>query len=98
VRPSRRRTVCLRLPDLAFEQVDRRAADEVRDERVLRTVVDLGWSPQLTEPSVRHDSDPVGQSHRVFLVVRDQDHRVAELDLEAFDVGPHVDTEPGVDM
>ena len=61
-------------------------------------VVDLGRRPELTEPSVSHDSDPIGQSHRVFLVVCDQDHRVAELDLEALDVGPHVDTEPCVNM
>ena len=49
------------------EPVDR--ADEAHHELVGRLLVQLARRPDLLDPAVVHDHDPVGDVHRLFLVV-----------------------------
>ena len=62
-----------RLADLA----DR--AEEAHHEPVRGLVVELARAADLLDPAVVHDRDPVGDGHRLLLVVRDQDGRDVDL-------------------
>ena len=64
----------------AFEQVD--VADEVGDVARIRLLVDLGGRGDLDDLAVVHDRDAVGDRHRLFLVVGDDQEGQAELLLQ----------------
>ena len=49
-----------------------RLSDERHHELVRRRVVELARPGDLFDPSVAHHDDPVGDLHRLFLVVRDE--------------------------
>ena len=66
--------------DPPLEQVD--VADEVGDVARVRLLVDLGRRRHLDDPAVVHHRDPVGDGHRLLLVVGDDDEGEAELLLE----------------
>src|SRR5476649_928349 len=51
-------------------------------ERVCRLVVDLGWSSDLANDSLRHDHDSVAHGHRFDLIVCDIDGGGSEPLLE----------------
>ena len=56
-----------RVGDLRLDRVER--ADERGHERGGREVVDLERRPDLLDPALAHDHDPVGQLERLLLVV-----------------------------
>ena len=84
--------------DLSAEEVHRRRADEARDEQVRRLVVELLRPVDLLEHAHAHDRDAVAHRHGLDLVVSDVDRRRAELVLELRDLGPHLDTQLGVEV
>jgi hypothetical protein len=75
--------------DLAREQVG--GAHEAVDEERARPVVDLDRARELLHPPAVHHRDAVGQAHRLFLVVGDQDRGDAELPLQPLDLDLHVE-------
>ena len=80
--PDLGRRVARRVGPVAVQHVGRqdvhlRRADEAGDEPVGRVVVELERRAELHHPAVVQHHDPVGQRHRLDLVVRDVDHRGA---------------------
>src|SRR5712691_187106 len=67
-----------------------RLADEVRDELIRRTLVQVFGRPELHDSTLAHDRDPVRHGERFFLVVRDVDHGEAELPLDVLDLELHL--------
>ncbi|EGE58054.1 hypothetical protein RHECNPAF_35000108 [Rhizobium etli CNPAF512] len=84
--------------DRAFEQVHRRRADEARDETRDRTVIDLFRRADLLHPAAIHHHQPVGQRHRLGLVMRDEDRGGAEAAMQAADFSAHGDAQLGVEV
>ena len=60
-----------------------RVADEAQDELRGGSVVELGRRADLLEPAVVEDGDPVGDLHRLLLVVRDEHRRHVHLLVQA---------------
>ena len=77
--------------------VHHRAADELRDEQVLRMGVDLGRAADLLQHALMHDDDAVGEAHRLDLVVGDVDGGRALLQVQALDLGAHLLAQLGVE-
>ena len=75
---------------LERQQVHRRRADEARDERVGRTLVELDGRRILLDPAAIEQHDAVGHRHRLDLVVRHVDHRDPELSLQVADLRAHL--------
>ena len=72
----------------ALHDVHCRRADELSDEQIVRTVVQLERRADLLDDAVVHDDNAVGHRHRLDLVVGDIDGRrlqplVQRLDLRA---------------
>src|SRR5262249_41613707 len=65
-------------------------AEEVGDEKRLRTLVDLAGSPDLIDPAAVHDRDPIAHAERLFLVVGDEDEGCPALLLERFQLEPEL--------
>ena len=70
------------------EEVGR--ADEGRDERRRRLLVDLLRRAELLDPALVEDGDPVAQGERLFLVVRDEDEGDADLALQLLELDLHL--------
>ena len=68
----------------------RHVADEVLDVLVGRRADELLRRAELDDRAVAHDRDPVAEAERLGQVVRDEDHRLARLDLEPADLVLHV--------
>ena len=83
-------------PISTVEEVHGRAADEPGDELVGRPAVDLHRRADLLQLAALHDRHAVGEHHRLFLVVRDEDGGDAEVALQALDLGAGPDAEAGV--
>ena len=77
--------------------IHHRAADELRDEQVLRMGVDLGRAADLLQHALMHDDDAVGEAHRLDLVVGDVDRRRALLQVQPLDLGAHLLAQLGVE-
>ena len=93
VRPPGRTTLgrpAVRRGDLDGEEIHARRADEGGDELVRRTVVKLERRADLRDSSLVENDDPVGESHRLGLVVRDIDHRRAEIGVELGEFEAHL--------
>ncbi len=73
-------------------------ADEPRDEDRGRPVVDIHRRADLVGDAGVHDDQPVGQRHRLDLVVRDVDRRDGELALQALDLEPHLHAQLGIEV
>ena len=91
MRPSPRASVRL-------QEVHRRRADEGGDEEVPRVAVDLHRGADLLQLAEPHDRHPVGEHHRLFLVVGDEDGGGLEFALQALDLGSRVHPERGVEV
>ena len=65
-------------PDGGADQVDRRGAQERRDEDRGRVVVDLLGRADVLQDAAAQDRDAVGEGQRLDLVVRDVERRHAE--------------------
>ena len=82
----------------AAHEVHRRRADERRHEQVRGPVVERLRRVDLLQPPVAHDRDAVAHRHRLDLVVRDVEHRRAQLLVQPRDVGAHLDAQLGVEV
>ena len=76
------------LGDRALEEV--RVADEGGDEAAARRLVDLGRGPELLDLPAVHHRDPVGQAHRLALVVRDVDEGDPDLVVDQVQLDQHL--------
>ena len=65
-------------------------ADEIRDKRVLRLVVNALWRADLLNPALVHDHDGIRHGEGFLLIVRDEDERDAELALQLDELALHV--------
>ncbi len=74
-----------------FEHVER--ADEVRDERRGRMLVDLARAAYLLDLPAVHDCDAVGHRKRLVLVVGDVHERRSQLGLDPLQLELHLLTE-----
>ena len=84
--------------DLAFKYIDRRCAQELRDEQVDRVVIDILRLADLLDITVLHDDDHVGDAHGLFLVMCDEDRGDAGLLLDTADLLTSLQTEAGVEV
>ena len=83
---------------LGRRQRHRRRADEARDEGVGRAAVDLHRRADLLDAPVVHDDDPVGQRHRLGLVVGDHDHRRVDPLAELGELDPGAQAQRRVEV
>ena len=83
---------------LAIEEIHGRTADEAGDEQVGGAAVDLHGRADLLQLAAAHDRDPVGEHHRLLLVVGDEHRRDAELALQPLDLGAGVDPQRRVEV
>src|SRR5690349_23524306 len=67
--------------NLAGYQIHRRRPDESGDEQRARIVVDVLWRPELFDDAVVHHGDPMGERHRLDLVMGHIDGRDLQLML-----------------
>src|SRR5436190_9144421 len=81
-------THSIRRGDRSAKQV--RAPEEAGHEGRFRLLVKLVRRPELLDPPLVHDRDPVGHRHRLLLVVRDVDEGDADVVLEALDEELHL--------
>ena len=80
------------------QEVHRRRADEPRDKAVRRVLVQLHRRADLFDPAVVEHHDPVGQRHRLDLVMGHIDHRRAEPLVQPRDLQPHLHAQRGVEV
>ena len=86
------------LAQATLDQVHRRGADEARDEGVAGALVQRRRRVHLLHRALVHHHDAVAQRHRLDLVVRDVDHRGAELLMKPRDLAPHLHAQLGVEI
>ncbi len=84
--------------ELAVEQVEARARQKLGHEQGGGRAVDFERSPDLLEPAVVQDGEPVGERHRLDLVVRHVERRHAEPPLQLLELGPCVGADLGVEV
>ena len=82
----------------AAHQVHRRRADEAGDEGRRRLVVDLVGRADLLDAAGVHDDHPLGQRHRLDLVVGDVERGRAQLAVQLLDLEPHLRAQLGVEV
>ena len=80
------------------DEVHRRRADESGDEAGRRRMIELVRRTDLLDPPMVHHHDPVGQRHRLDLVVRDVDRGGPHLLVHALDLDAHLHAELGVQV
>ena len=85
----------VRTPD-SFQNVG--AAYEAGDELRLRPLIDVFRRSGLFDAAIVHDNDHVGRGHRLRLVVRHIDGRIAEFVMQPADLEPHFFAEIGVQV
>ena len=96
---GRERQAVRRLLEPALDEVHARRADEAGDEQVGRAVVEVERRADLLDSLVLHDRDPVGERHRLDLVVGDVDHgRRGEPMMQALDLVAQLVPELGVEV
>jgi hypothetical protein len=74
----------------AAHEVHRRRADETGDECRRRPVVDLVGRADLLDPAGVHDEHPLGECHRLDLVVRHEERRRAQRAVHLLDLEPRL--------
>ena len=67
---------------VARDQIHRRRPEKGRDERIGRLIVDLARRPELADPALLHDRDPIAHPHRLDLIVRHVEGGRADPALE----------------
>ena len=75
-----------------------RAADEARDERVGRVLVQVALRADLLHLTVGHDDQAIGHGQRLFLVVRDHHGGEPELLLQLADLDAHFMSQLGIEI
>ena len=84
--------------DLAFQQVHRRRAHEVGDEKIGRHIVDLARGADLLQFAVLQNGDLGRERHRLDLIVSDIDDRRSGRLMKALDLDAHVDAKLCVEV
>ena len=84
--------------DLAVKDVDRRRAEKLGHEQVVRVVIDLLGLALLLQDALLHHDDHVGDAHGLLLVVRDEHGRDAGLALDAADLLAGLQTQARVEV
>ena len=82
----------------AADEVHRRAADEARDERVLRTLVEALRRVDLLHDAVAQHDHALPERHRLRLVVRDVDRRDAEPAVQLRELPAHLHAQLRVEV
>lgn len=67
-----------------------RCADEIRDETVIRTVVDFSGGADLKDLAAAHHRDPIGQRQSLTLIMGDIDEGDPDLALQGFEFKLHL--------
>ena len=80
------------------DEVVEHRADEAGHERVRGPLVEIVRRPVLLQLPAIHHRDAIGHPHRLDLVVGDVDHGLADLVLDALELGAHVRTERRVEV
>ena len=80
----------------ALNQIHRRAADKACDKGIGGVGIDLIRGADLLDRALVHDDDPVGQCHRLDLVMRHIDRGDFQLALQMLDLHPHAGAQLGV--
>ena len=79
------------------QDVHHRRAEQPRDIDAGRAVIDLDRRADLADPAVLQDRHAVGDRHRLFLVMRDIDQRLAELALDALQLDAGLFAQPRIE-
>ena len=85
-------------PDGSVDKVHRRRAHKGRHKQVRGRVVDVFRCAKLLHIAAVHHCDAGGQRHRLDLVVGHIDNGGAKVLVQLLDLGPHVDTQLGVEV
>jgi len=80
------------------QQVHRGAADEPGHKQVGKAVIDLARGADLFHPACVQHYDPVGQGHRLDLVMGDKDHLGLQFLMQPRDLATHLDPQRGVQI
>jgi hypothetical protein len=78
--------------------VHRRCADELGHEAAGGVAVKLHRRADLLDPALGHDDDPVGEAHRLHLVVGDEDEGGAEARVKVLQFGAQLGAQFGVEV
>ena len=95
---NRDRWRVVELGQLGGNEIHRRRSHESGDEYVGWAVVDDLRLVELLDRAMMHDRDARGERHRLDLVVRDIDGRLAHPQMQLLDFGAHVDAKLGVEV
>src|SRR5215471_7009878 len=82
----------------ARQEIHRRRADKASDELCSRLVIDLVRRADLIDPAAVHDDDPIGQRHRLDLVMRDVNCGGRNRLVDLFYLGAHLDAKLGIEI
>ena len=80
------------------QEVHRGTADERRDERVRRSVVELARCIDLLDHAAVEHRDPLAERHRLGLVVRDVQRRHPEPLMQLHELGAHLHAQLRVEV
>ncbi len=86
------------LLDMAADEIHRRRADEAGNEAGLGVVIEILRAGDLLDQAAVHDHDPVGERHRLDLIVGDIDGRGLDQLMDALDLGAHLHAQLGVEI
>ena len=79
-------------------KIHRRRADEARDEAGRWPLVELQRRPLLFDLAVAQQHNPVGERHRLHLVVGHVDHGPLHVLMQPLDLGAHLVAQLGVEV
>ena len=77
---------------------ERRPTDEVGDEAVGGRTIEIPSGPDLLDTPVAHADDPVGDRHRLLLVMRDVDRGAVQLLDQALQLVAHILPQLGIEV
>gem|GEM_PF-6908628 len=80
------------------QHVHRGRADKLRHKGVGRRVIDLGWRPDLLYVPILHDDNAIGHGHRLDLIMRHEDDRIAHALMQFLDLESHLRTQLCVEI
>ena len=83
---------------LRAPEVHRRAREETRDEGVRRIAIDLERRPDLLDPALAQDADPLAHGHGFDLVVGHVHDGPAEAAVQLHQLKPHVVAELRIEI
>jgi hypothetical protein len=76
--------------DTRRHEIHRRRSEKAGDVTCRRALVQIQRRAGLLDASVPQQDDAIGHRHRLDLVVRDVDHRLAELLMQTLDLAAHL--------